>query len=1078
MKKRMTGAGGAAIAVCLGLCVCALNGAAATWSGSAGSARWADTGNWDAIPSDGAALVFTNGVGTANTNDLLSQAASLTLGGVSAWDITGDASHPSLTMASGITATVNSTLNMNLALSANQTYSAAGKLLTVNGGVDLGVRQLTVNTSSTVAINGDVSGGGASTAIFCANGGATLSLNGTGNSFSGAINWGRGTLNLKSIPSAGGEITAGSTTGYGNSINYTGSGDGTTARTLRPNNNTSGYTAPMCFNNNSGSASLSFTNRSSLSLSYRNLSLGGSSAGTNLLAASYSSLSAVGITVGGSTWVLEGTNSYTGVTSVGAGGTLLVSGALAGTNAVTVAGKGRLGGAGTVAGPVSVATSGILEAGMHGAGVLNMTNSIAFASDSTNRFVGALLRVGGSVSLGNAVLACSLPGLDCRTKSLFWVIDKTSEGAVSGTFKNLPEGAAVGTWEGRTFMVTYQADYPSGQLTGGNDVALYSTSAKTVTWNGTGAESLWSDVSNWDAAPTNTANLVFSGLLRTANTNDTLTHVGGVAFTGDAPSWTIQGNALTLGGGLIAQGTGTVAWAISTTIDAACAVSVSNSLTLSGAVSGAGGIAKSGGGVLTISDANNTFSGPLTVSEGTLAFPTVSDVNGGPSALGTPADTASGIIGLSGGATLKLASAPSAQSTDRAVRLGGASGNYTIQNASSYKLTFESGFSSDATGTGSRTLYLTPNSGGIELQGSIPDLAAGLVTKLETTGAYWTSYIVRLSATNSTYSGLTTIGNGIVLEVARLAPSGEPSSIGTGTTDNRIYFTYGTSGGNYGTLRYVGTEDAVSDRPLYFNGYTSAPKTIANDSPNHAALTLSGSLSGSLAYNNFTTPIQLQGTSTAISTLAGRIIDPSTENGKRYSIVVNTSGGWALTATNTSYSGGTTVSKGLLLVNNAAGSGTGSGAVTVNAGGTLGGTGTVAGAVSVNAGGVLKAGSGGLGVLTVQNGLALAGGATNSVRIAGVHPGGYCSVRVTGGAVELGGATLSVDASAFDGLEEGTLRLIDMEGAGAVSGTFLGLPEGSLVRSGIFISRISYAGGDGNDVVLEIVPTGGNLSFQ
>jgi autotransporter-associated beta strand protein len=62
-----------------------------------------------------------------------------------------------------------------------------------------------------------------------------------------------------------------------------------------------------------------------------------------------------------------------------------------------------------------------------------------------------------------------------------------------------------------------------------------------------------------------------------------------------------------------------------------------------------------------------------------------------------------------------------------------------------------------------------------------------------------------------------------------------------------------------------------------------------------------------------------------------------------------------LDAANT-YSGGTTLSAGKLLVNNRAGSGTGTGGVTVN-GGTLGGTGVIAGAVTVNSGGTLAPGA-------------------------------------------------------------------------------------------------------------------------
>ena len=66
------------------------------------------------------------------------------------------------------------------------------------------------------------------------------------------------------------------------------------------------------------------------------------------------------------------------------------------------------------------------------------------------------------------------------------------------------------------------------------------------------------------------------------------------------------------------------------------------------------------------------------------------------------------------------------------------------------------------------------------------------------------------------------------------------------------------------------------------------------------------------------------------------------------------------------YASGTTVSAGLLLVNNASGSGTGAGGVTVNTGGTLGGNGTISGAVTVSSGGTISPGAS-LGTLTLNS---------------------------------------------------------------------------------------------------------------
>ena len=80
---------------------------------------------------------------------------------------------------------------------------------------------------------------------------------------------------------------------------------------------------------------------------------------------------------------------------------------------------------------------------------------------------------------------------------------------------------------------------------------------------------------------------------------------------------------------------------------------------------------------------------------------------------------------------------------------------------------------------------------------------------------------------------------------------------------------------------------------------------------------------------------------------------------------VTQNGGGTLTLNKANtYSGGTTVNAGTLLVRNTSGSATGTGAVTVKYGGTLGGTGIITGAVTVYGGSVVSPGNG-IGILTL-----------------------------------------------------------------------------------------------------------------
>ncbi len=125
--------------------------------------------------------------------------------------------------------------------------------------------------------------------------------------------------------------------------------------------------------------------------------------------------------------------------------------------------------------------------------------------------------------------------------------------------------------------------------------------------------------------------------------------------------------------------------------------------------------------------------------------------------------------------------------------------------------------------------------------------------------------------------------------------------------------------------------------------------------------------------------------------------------------------------TASSYSGGTIVSAGRLLVNNPSGSGTGSGAVVVNLG-TLGGTGTISGVVTVNASGTLAPGNiSQIGTLKLSSAPVLGG--TTSMRINRNNGTPLCDrIALSGGTLSYGGALqISNEGAALTGGETFTL---------------------------------------------------------
>ncbi|HVM09307.1 MAG TPA: hypothetical protein VM345_12645 [Acidimicrobiales bacterium] len=81
-------------------------------------------------------------------------------------------------------------------------------------------------------------------------------------------------------------------------------------------------------------------------------------------------------------------------------------------------------------------------------------------------------------------------------------------------------------------------------------------------------------------------------------------------------------------------------------------------------------------------------------------------------------------------------------------------------------------------------------------------------------------------------------------------------------------------------------------------------------------------------------------------------------------------------------------------------------------------------------------------------------------------------VRV-GGRVRIDSARLGSTALIFAGRTQGrVLTVIDKQSPGPVEGTFADLPEGSVISVPDAVVRLSYVGGDGNDVTLTVLDAG------
>lgn len=205
----------------------------------------------------------------------------------------------------------------------------------------------------------------------------------------------------------------------------------------------------------------------------------------------------------------------------------------------------------------------------------------------------------------------------------------------------------------------------------------------------------------------------------------------------------------------------------------------------------------------------------------------------------------------------------------------------------------------------------------------------------------------------STYTGVTEVIRGTVnLQNA------------SGFSTNEIRFL----GANTGFFARVNIDGAINISNAWQTAGISSFSVIGK----HATDATESTLSGNINLNSDTNPLIF-----SIDNSGGRINVTGliTDGNGTRSITKNGSGTLNLArATGNSYDGGTIVNAGTLLVNNTSGSATGTGAVTLAAGATLGGNGIITGTVTTAATSVIAPGNS-VGNLTLSGALDASAGA-------------------------------------------------------------------------------------------------------
>ncbi len=754
----------------------------------------------------------------------------------------------------------------------------------------------------------------------------------------------------------------------------------------------------------------------------------------------------------GSTTLLGGTlsvsadnNLGTAPSSATAGSIVLNGGTLQATASFTLSSK-----RGIVLGPTSGSDTGTID--------VTSGQTLTYGGILANNGSGT----GAFTKIDSGTL--TLSGLNTYTGPT-----TISAGTVADGISNaLPSGTVLSD-SGTLDLNGYSQQVAS--VTGSGTVTNSSSTAGTFTVNNGSSDTFAGLVSgNLALTKSNSGTLT----LASANTygGATIISAGTLAdgFSNALPSGTALSDSGTLDLNGFSQqvagvtGSGTVTNSSSTA--GTFTVNNGSSDTFAGLVSGNLALTKSNSGTLTLGS-TNTYSGATTISAGTLqlgatnAIPSTSDVTDN--------------------ATLDL--------DGHSDTIGALSGSGSVTSSVAGAMTLTVG-ADNHSGTFSGVIHNGSGTVALSKSGSGTETLSGVNTYSGTTTISAGTIADGISNALPTGTALSDNGtldlNGFSQQVASVTGSGtvtnSSSTAGTFTVNNASADTFaGLLGGNLSLTKSNGGTLTLGSANTYTGPTTISAGTLADGISNALPAGTALSDSGTLDLNGFSqraAGVTGSGTVTNSSSTAGSF---TVNNASADTFAGLISGNLALTKSNSGtltlsganmYSDGTTVNAGTLLVTNSSGSGTGIGTVNVNNSATLGGTGTTAG-VAINSGGTLSPGVSGPGTLAVSN-LVFSSGAIALMDVNSPYAtaGTDYDQVIDSGALTLNGATLTLNGGATAAGALVSMELFNHTGSGAVSGTFNGIAEGTVVSVGSFQGFLTYKGGSGNNsVVLESLPS-------